>query len=469
MSINRRTSTPFPPAPCFSRRQMLHRAAGGFGALALAGLWADLAGADSRKADPLIPRATHFPARAKSVIFVFANGGAAHTDTFDYKPQLYAGHGKTYGATGQYLKRPHWGFKQHGKSGLHIADVFPHLGQCADDLCIIRSMTADSPGHDKASLQMHTGSATFARPSIGSWVSYGLGTENQNLPSFVALAAGLPYAGALTWGADFLPGSHQGTWVIPGPRPIANVNKQVPTDALQSMELNLLASMNHRHAEQRAADAALEARIRSFETAFGMQAAAPEAFDTKSESDATLAMYGLERNANTGFAWQCLMARRLVERGVRFVEVIDTGVGMNWDSHGNMDDHAKLAKNCDQPLAALLKDLKNRGLLDETLVVWTTEFGRTPFNASPTAAGREHYPQVFSSWMAGGGVKGGIAHGSSDDVGAQVAEKQVHVHDFHATILHLMGLDHERLTFRHAGRDFRLTDVEGHVVKSILS
>jgi hypothetical protein len=451
-----------------SRRQLLHRAAGGFGALALAGILGDVARANPLSADPLAPRAAHFTPRAKNVIFFFAMGGASHVDTFDHKPALYAGHGKSYSNTGQFLTRPQWGFKRHGKSGLEIADIFPQISTCADELAVIRSLTADSPGHDKATLGIHTGSFSFARPSLGSWISYGLGTENRNLPSFVVISPSPPYAGALNWGSDFLPGCHQGTHVIPGPDPVANAKRVLPQNA-QAMELDLLGRMNKRHARQRDADAALEARIRSFETAFGMQREAPEAFDCGGESDATLEMYGMKRGADAGFAWQCLTARRLVERGVRFVEVIDFPAGVNWDSHNNMAEHAQLARTVDQPIAALIKDLKQRGMLDETLIVWTTEFGRTPFVGSPTGLGREHHNAVFSSWMAGGGVRGGVAYGTSDEVGAKVAENPVHVHDFHATILHLMGLDHEKLTFRHAGRDFRLTDVEGRVVREILA
>ena len=450
-----------------SRRQMLARTAGGFGALALAGMWGDLARAES-VTDPLRPRATHFPAKAKNVIFFFATGGVAHTDTFDYKPKLYQSHGKTFGE-GKFLKRPHWGFKRYGKCGLPVADIFPHIGQCADDLCVLHSMCSDTLGHDKATLGAHTGSITVARPSIGSWVSYGLGTENRNLPSFVVLAPAAPYSGPQNWGSDFLPGCHQGMHVIPGPTPIAGVRPQVGNRELQAMELGLIGRINRRHADRRAADAALEARIRSFETAFGMQREVPEAFDCGAESDETLAHYGLPRGQSTGFAWQCLTARRLVERGVRFVEVVDFPVVGNWDSHGTMEDHARLAATVDRPLAALIQDLKRRGLLDSTLIVWTTEFGRTPAILNPDGMGREHHGAAYSSWLAGGGIKGGITYGASDDVGHAVAENTVHIHDFHATILHLMGLDHEKLTFRHAGRDFRLTDVEGRVVHEIIA
>ena len=466
----------------FTRRELLHRAAGGFGAIALAGIWSDLARAGQSPAalvDPLAPRPTHFPARAKTVIFIFSTGGTSHVDTFDHKPKLYEADGNTVAAASpeigkrragnQFIKRPNWGFKPYGQSGTMVSDLFPCLGQCADDLCVIRSMHGDSGGHDKATMGMHTGSFNFARPSIGAWVSYGLGTENQNLPSFMVLAPAPPYTGTQAWGADFLPGCHQGTHVAPGKTPVPNVTRLSPTDELQQMELELLGQTNRKHQRQRSADLALEAQIKSFETAFGMQQAAPEAFDLSVENDATFDLYGLKRGDAAGFGWQCLIARRLAERGVRFIELLDVGSSGNWDSHGDMNDHAKLARNIDRPLAALIRDLKNRGMLDSTLLVWTTEFGRTPYNTAKDAKGREHHNAVFSSWLAGGGVKGGLAYGKSDELGAAVAENGVHVHDLHATILHLLGLDHERLTYRHAGRDFRLTDVAGHVVRGILA
>jgi hypothetical protein len=292
---------------------------------------------------------------------------------------------------------------------------------------------------------------------------------NQNLPSFVVLAPQLPYAGGQVWTSDFLPGAHQGVRVVGGSEPIPNLNPSSQGD-LQALELGLLQRFNRKHAQgPRASDSALNARIKSFETAYGMQREAPEAFDVSKETDATLALYGLQRGDTKGFGWQCLVARRLAERGVRFIELIDTGSNNNWDSHGNMQEHAKLAKNVDQPTAGLLKDLKSRGMLEDTLVVFTTEFGRTPFTDKPDAKGREHHAQVFSSWLAGAGVKGGITYGESDEHGVKVARDEVHVHDFHATILHLLGFNHEKLTFRHAGRDFRLTDVHGKVVKAILS
>ena len=472
----------------FSRREMLQNAAGGFGALALAGMLADLDASrasaaevgpavDGRR-DPLAPKPSHFPAKAKSVIFLYMTGGVSHIDSWDPKPKLFADGGKTVtvdnwqgkrGEFKRFLKKPQWEFRPYGASGIEVSDLFPHIGGVVDDLCVIRSMASDHTNHYEATLGMHTGSFTFARPSVGSWVSYGLGTENQNLPSFVVVAPSAPYAGTQTWGADFLPGCHQGTQVFPGTTPIANIDPRVPSSELQQLELNLLRRSNQRHAADRGLDEALEARIKSFETAFGMQREAPQVFDLAGESDATLALYGLQRGQNTGFGWQCLVARRLVEHGVRFIECIDVGSSNNWDSHGNMLDHNALAKNVDQPIAGLIQDLKARGMLDDTLVVWTTEFGRTPYHAEPNAAGREHHHQAFSSWMAGAGLKKGIVHGATDEYGIAVAERRVHVHDFHATILHLLGLDHKRLTFRYSGRDFRLTDVAGEVVTDILA
>jgi len=461
-----------------SRRALLQRAAGGFAAIALRGLLAETLSAGVAATDPLAPRPPHFAAQAKRVIFLFMTGGVSHVDTFDHKPKLIAEAGKTItvdnwqGKRGQFkrfLKKPQWDFKPGGKHGAMVSDLFPHVRGVMDDICLIRSMESDHTNHYEATLGMHTGSFTFARPSIGSWVSYGLGTENRNLPSFMVVAPAPPYAGTQTWGCDFLPGCHQGTHLTPGPRPIANVERRVSSEDLQKLELELIADANRRHLQQHGAEAALDARIRSFETAFGMQREAPEIFDLSKETEATLKLYGLQRGRNTGFGWQCLVARRMVERGVRFVELIDTGSSGNWDSHGNMLEHAGLAKNVDQAMAGLVVDLKQRGLLKDTLVVWTTEFGRTPYHEQANHAGREHHHQAFSSWLAGGGVKGGLVHGATDDFGIAVAEKRVHVHDFHATILHLLGLDHEKLTFRHAGRDYRLTDVHGQVVKEILA
>jgi hypothetical protein len=457
-----------------SRRELLQGAAGGFGLLALRALLAEAAPAE----DPLAPKKPHFPAKAKRVIFLFMTGGVSHVDSFDHKPKLIADGGKTVtvdnwqGKRGQFkrfLKKPVWEFKPGGECGLMVSELFPHLRSVMDDICLIRSMESDHTNHYEATLGMHTGSFTFARPSMGAWVSYGLGTENRNLPSFLVVAPAPPYAGTQTWGSDFLPGCHQGTHLAPGPKPIANVQRRVESEELQRLELERIAEANKAHLARRPDEVALDARIKSFETAFGMQREAPELFDLSRESEATLKLYGLDRNANTGFGWQCLVARRMVERGVRFVELIDTGSANNWDSHGNMQEHAPRAKNVDKAVAGLILDLKQRGLLDDTLVVWTTEFGRTPYHEQENHPGREHHHQCFSSWLAGAGVKAGHVHGATDEYGIAVAEGRVHVHDFHATILHLLGLDHEKLTYRHAGRDYRLTDVAGRVVKEILT
>lgn len=428
--------------------------------------------------DPLAPKASHFPAKAKRVIFLYMSGGVSHVDTWDPKPKLFADGDKTVavnefqgrkGDFNMFLKRPQWEFKPHGKCGTEVSSLFPHMAECVDDLCVIRSMKSDHTNHYEATLGIHTGSFTFARPSIGAWLSYGLGTVNRNLPSFVVIAPQSPYAGGQVWGSDFLPGMHQGTLVVPGAEPVANINRRVATNRLQELELAALAKANQRHLASRSADPNLNARMRSFETAFGMQAEMPEVFDLSQESDETLNLYGLQRGSTSGFAWQCLVARRLAERGVRFVELIDVGSSSNWDAHGDMMTHVPLAKNVDQAIAGLLKDLKQRGMLEDTLVVWTTEFGRTPFNASAGAAGREHHHWVFSSWIAGAGVKAGTVYGESDEYGINVGKDPVHVHDFHATLLHLMGMDHERLTYLHSGRDYRLTDTAGKVIHGLLS
>jgi hypothetical protein len=429
----------------------------------------DLLASSGGDSASLAPRAPHFPGKAKRVIFLFMTGGASHLDTFDPKPRLMADGGKpTSDKPGASLYLPpKWAFKPGGKCGTEVSDLFPHVRECMDDVCLIRSMHGDHNDHFQATLGIHTGSVSFARPSVGSWVSYGLGTENQNLPSFVALAPELPYAGTQVFSSDFLPGVHAGTRVLPGAEPIPNLARRSLTKPLQEMELSLLDRFNRRHQQTRPADPALVARLKSFETAAGMQMAMPDVLDFSKETDATLALYGLERGSTKGFAWQCLAARRLVERGVRFVELIDVGSHNNWDAHGDIATHEPLARNVDRPIAGLVKDLKSRGLLEDTLVVWTTEFGRTPNTDGPK--GRSHHAAAYSSWLAGGGVKPGIVYGKTDDYGGKVAEKKVHVHDFHATILHCLGFDHEKLTFRHAGRDFRLTDVHGHVVKDLLA
>jgi Protein of unknown function (DUF1501) len=460
-----------------TRRGFVRSALGG--SLLMQGLLHELLAADAAP-DPLAPRAPHFPAKAKSVIFLFMSGGVSHVDSFDPKPRLFADHGKSVtldhpetrnraGYEHIYLKRPGWAFSPRGASGIEVSDLFPHMGCCIDDVALIRSMHTSHSNHYNATLGMHTGSFAFARPSVGAWLSYGLGTENRNLPSFVVIAPAMPYAGTQVWASDFLPGAHQGTRVVPGAEPVANLARRVPTSQRQELELAALHEFNVSHAAPRGDDPQLAARIRSFETAFGMQSAMPEALDLTRENLATLKLYGLERGNNQGFGWQCLVARRLVERGVRFVELIHTGSNGNWDSHGDMADHGRLAPQVDQPVAGLLRDLKQRGMLDDTLVVWTTEFGRTPFNNTADNKGREHHSWAFSSWLAGAGVKAGHVHGSTDEHGVRPATDPVHVHDFHATILHLMGLDHTKLTYRHAGRDYRLTDVAGNVVHGVLA
>ncbi len=451
------------------------------GSTLLPGLVAGLLADDARTGDdPLAPRQPHFPAKAKRVIFVYLSGGVSHVDTFDPKPRLFADHGKEIKADHPeiknrpgyeriFLKRPQWTFEPRGRCGTEVSTLFPHVAGCADEIALIRSMHTSHSNHFNATLGIHTGSFTVARPSLGAWVSYGLGTENRNLPSYMVLAPATPYAGMQVWASDFLPAEHQGTWVVPGTEPIANIRRRASTSRLQDLERAALRERNAAHLAERAGDPLLAARLRSFETAAGMQLEAPDAFDLSKESDDTLALYGLKRGQTTGFAWQCLVARRLCERGVRFIELIDTGSSGNWDSHGDMMDHARLAKNVDHPTAGLLRDLKRRGMLDDTLVVWTTEFGRTPFNSSADHKGREHHNWAFSSWLAGAGVKPGIVHGETDEYGLRVVKDGVHAHDFHATILHLMGFDHTKLTFRHSGRDYRLTDVQGNVVNALLA
>ena len=428
--------------------------------------------------DPLAAKEPQFPVKAKRVIFLFMTGGVSHVDTFDPKPALTRDHGKEVkedhpeikdrpGYERIFLKRPQWDFKPHGQCGTEVSSLFPHLAECVDDITMVRSMHTSHSNHYNATLGMHTGSFAFSRPSIGSWISYGLGTLNRNLPSFVVIAPYQTYAGTQVYSSDFLPGAHQGTLVVPGATPVANITPRT-TGSRQELELASLRAMNETHLATRDADPLLAARLRSFETAFGMQMAVPDAFDFSKEAESTLSNYGLERGQTTGFGWQCLAARRLVERGVRFVELVDTGSSNNWDAHGDMMTHVGLAKNVDQPIAALLKDLKQRGMLDDTLVVWTTEFGRTPFNNTADAKGREHHPWAFSSWLAGGGAKPGIVYGATDEHGMRSVVDPVHIHDFHATILQLMGFDHEKLTFRQAGRDYRLTDISGNVVKGLI-
>ncbi|MHC5540455.1 DUF1501 domain-containing protein, partial [Singulisphaera rosea] len=432
--------------------------------------------------DPLAPRSPHFAPRAKRVIFLFMTGGPSHIDTFDYKPSLQRDDGKPlpfakprvqFAETGKLLGSP-WKFKRYGESGSWVSELFPHVATCVDDLCFLHSLHGTNAAHGGALLKLHTGSDNFVRPSMGSWLTYGLGTENANLPGFITICPTLAHGGVKNWGSAFLPAPYQGTPLgnasIPADKArVSYIKNSHITPNLQRLQLDMLAEVNRDHLAQGGADQALEGRLESFEPAFRMQTEMPEIEDISDEAPATRKAYGLDDPVTANFGRQCLLARRFSERGVRFVELIDTGSSGNWDSHGNMMDHVPLAKNVDRAIAGLITDLKSRGMLDDTLVVWTTEFGRTPYNSQPGAAGREHHHQCFSSWLAGGGVKPGIVHGATDELGIAVADGMVHVHDFHATILHLLGIDHERLTYRHAGRDYRLTDVSGNVVKEILS
>ena len=458
----------------FNRRQILRSSIAG--SMLLPGLTECLAIDEQSQG---ATQKTHFPAKAKNVIFLFMTGGVSHVDTFDPKPALHRDHGKEIKADHPeikdrpgyekiYLKRPQWEFSPYGESGIEVSTLFPHVATCVDDIAMIRSMHTSHSNHYNATLGMHTGSFAFSRPSIGSWVTYGMGTVNQNLPGFIVIAPRQTYAGTQVYSNDFLPAINQGTLVVPGAEPIANVSPRLPKDR-QRLELDALQALNSLHLDKRSNKEALQTRMKSFATAYGMQSAVPEAFDFSKETESTLNSYAIQTNSTAGFGWQCLAARRLVERGVRFVELIDTGSSGNWDAHGDMMSHVGLAKNVDQPIAALLKDLKQRGMLEDTLVVWTTEFGRTPFNNTADAKGREHHPWAFTSWLAGAGVKKGIVHGATDEHGLRASEDTVHVHDFHATILHLLGFDHEKLTYRHAGRDYRLTDVEGTVVQNVLA
>jgi hypothetical protein len=426
------------------------------------GLLSDLLAAD----DPLSPRRSHTAAKAKRMIMIYATGGVSHIDTFDPKSPK-----KGRDGTGSdNLMGNLFGSARNKRTGTEVSDLFPHVRNVMDDICLIRSMKASHFDHSEATLGIHTGSPTFARPSMGSWVSYGLGTLNQNLPSFMVICPHLPYGGTQVYASDFLPAAFQGTRVIPGGNPIPNLHSPDTAKNLQPLEFDLVRTLNRQHQSTRSHDTALAARIKSFETAFQMQKTAPEAFDLRQEPAHIRKLYGLDRKVEgpgADFAWQCLVARRLAERGVRFIELIDTGSRPNWDSHSEMKDHADLAHNVDQPTAALITDLKQRGMLDDTIVLWATEFGRTP--AREGKNGRGHHRDCFSIWLAGGGFKAGHVHGSTDEIGKYPADKPMEVHDLHATILHQLGMNHEKLTFRHAGRDFRLTDVHGHVMSELLA
>jgi hypothetical protein len=473
------------PRFSLSRRDVLRQAGAGFASLALAGLLGEESRAGSAlnvsvpdPKHPLAPRPPHFPARAKRVIFLFMHGGPSQVDTFDYKPLLQRDHGKPLpfakprvvsAETGNLLRSP-FRFDRHGQSGLYVSELFPRLAGRVDDLCMILGMHGSNSRHGGALLELHTGSDTFVRPSMGSWVAYGLGTENQDLPGYVTICPNLSHGGVNNWSSAFLPAVYQGTAIGNTGTPsdqakIPFINNPATPRDLQRLQLDLTQALNHDHFERSGEDAALEGRIASFELAFRMQSAAPEVQDISGESPATLRLYGLDDDVTRPFGRQCLMARRFCERGVRFVQVSHS---YKWDQHGGLKKEiTRNAREVDVPIAGLLTDLKARGLLEDTLVLWGGEFGRTP--TSQGDDGRDHNPQGYTMWLAGGGVKGGYAHGATDDYGYYAVHDKVHVHDLHATILHLLGLDHTRLTYRYAGRDFRLTDVHGEVVKELIA
>jgi len=468
------------------RRQLLKRTAVGFGNLALLSmLQRQSAGAaeagDQRAGNPLAAQQPHFPPRAKRVIFLFMKGGPSHVDTFDPKPLLDRDDGKappfalpdvTFAQQGNLLRSP-WKFQQYGESGLPVSALFPQVARHVDDLCILRSVHGTNPAHGGAALKLHTGTDQFVRPSMGSWVTYGLGTENENLPAFITICPTLAHGGVNNWGAAFLPAHCQGT-------PLGNASQAARTArvkhvqnqridvATQRQQLDLLQAMNREHLSQIGESPALEGRLNAFELAFRMQASMPELQDLNQESAATHRLYGIDDPITEDFGRQCLMGRRFLEAGVRFVQVTHSDSEVQWDQHSDLyRGHTKNAAEVDKPIAGLLQDLKSRGLLEDTLVVWGGEFGRTP--TAQGTNGRDHNPHGFTMWMAGGGVKGGYAYGATDDYGYYAMENKMHVHDLHATMLHLLGLDHERLTYHHAGRDFRLTDVAGKVATDIFA
>jgi hypothetical protein len=453
-----------------SRREMLRAVGAGFGTVGLASVLAGETRA-ARAEAPLAPKAGHFKARAKRVIFLFMNGGPSHVDTFDPKPALEKFDGKEAPAgvvrspkTRKLMRSP-FKFNKCGQSGVEVSEIFPELGKCADDLCVVRSMHTDSPAHERALLMMNSGNMQPIRPSLGSWLTYGLGTENQSLPGFIVLCPGKPVVGPQLWGNSFLPAVYQGTHInnksVAGKNLIPYLENPRLGRPEQRRQLDLLRAMNEMHLDSRGPDGQLEARIGALETAFRMQAEALDVFDLSREPLAVRERYGRGE-----FADACLIARRLAQRGVRMTQIY-YGNDQPWDDHKDITNHRKHAEKSDRALAALLQDLKGCGLLAETLVVWGGEFGRTP--TSEGSKGRDHHSKGFSMWLAGGGVKGGHVHGATDELGLVAVKDPVHVHDLHATILYLLGIDHERLTFRYSGRDFRLTDVHGKVVKGLLA
>lgn len=460
-----------------SRRQILQSTAVGFGSLALASMLQEIAVGDQS-----VPNPCHFAPRAKRVIFMFMKGGPSQVDTFDYKPKLQEDDGKPlpfakprvqFAPTGNLLGSP-WRFRQYGESGIHVSELFPHVAQHVDDICFLNSVHGTNAAHGGAALKLHTGSDSFVRPSMGAWVSYGLGTENRDLPSFVTICPTLAHGGVSNWGSAFLPAENQAIplGVASQPATAASVkyiaNKKYSTSA-QRLQLDLLKEFNEKHLAQSPQESALNARIQSYELAFRMQAEMPHLQDLSRESEETHKLYGLDNPLTEDFGRQCLMARRFSESGVRFVQVTHSDTNVQWDQHGDLrKGHSKNAMEVDKPIAGLLADLKRRGLLSDTLVMWGGEFGRTP-TAQGTTDGRDHNPEGFTMWMAGGGVHGGLRYGATDEYGYYAVEKPMHIHDVHATLLHLLGMDHKLLTYRYAGRDFRLTDVAGEVHHGVLA
>ncbi|HXG12840.1 MAG TPA: DUF1501 domain-containing protein [Gemmataceae bacterium] len=466
-----------------TRRQFLRSAGGGFGLIALAALLQrdGLLAADEPPPNPLAPKKPHFEPRAKRVIFLFMSGGPSHLETFDPKPALQRLHGQKLpesfgrvktrrGVDRNKLLAPKRTFRKYGQSGIEVSDWLPHLARHVDDLCLLRGCYGDSVTHPESVYLMNTGSILMGRPSLGAWASYGLGTENQNMPAFVVMPdpGGWVKGGAPAWGNGFLPAAYQGTVVRGGPSPVLHLPTPDGISAVQQRRtLDLINRLNRDHLESRADDSELAARIAAYELAFRMQAHAPEAVDITAETEATRRLYGLDRKETAEFGLRCLLARRLVERGVRFVQLY-CGDTNGWDAHSDIEgNHSRLCAQSDQPIAGLLTDLKQRGLLDSTLVIWGGEFGRTPMSEGTN--GRDHNPHGFCMWLAGGGVKGGQVIGATDEVGLRAVAEKTHVHDIHATILHLLGLDHRRLTFRHNGRNERLTDNGGEVIQKVLA
>ena len=465
-----------------SRRALLQRSAVGFGSLALASMLADPSTIQASTENPLAPKLPHFAARAKRIIFLLMSGGPSQVDTFDPKPLLTRDHGKPlpfakprvqFNRTSNLLKSP-WKFRQFGESGLWVSELFPHLAERVDDLCMVHSVYGTNPAHGGAMMKLHTGSDNFIRPSIGSWVSYGLGTENSNLPAFVTICPTLAFGGVNNWSSSFLPAAHNGSALGDASVPSVQArvkfiqNSKLPRH-VQRLQLDRLSVMNRKHLAQSGSEASLEARINSFELAFRMQSEIPQVEDLSHESTTTKKLYGMDDPVTANFGRMCLLARRFAEAGVRFIQVTHNDDKVQWDQHSNLKrDHEKNAREVDLPIAGLLTDLKQRGLLDDTLIWWGSEFGRTP-TAEGTTDGRDHNPEGFTMWLAGGGTKGGFRYGATDDYGYYAAENKVHIHDLHATLLHALGLDHERLTYRYAGRDFRLTDVEGTIVRDLFA